>query len=240
MGSESTSASLSTSRSPEPLSVRLPAVSENIRHPNDTSTSAGNSQACASAQDTGNIPTIIRDSLPVPFIEEHLRNFRRHFSIPFSVDMRLLGEGDQVYEPVLDPSATECPHCPGWTSLYIESMYYGLRFPFSRFVNRLLIAVNRDPGQIRLELLSAGQASTVPNKVPFSTMMQKRVTLFKRVGLKTKTSTGTTPPSSTTVTSGTIIPTTSVAPASVSTSAPGKRSAAPAKPLFGTRKKARA
>ncbi|GAA0148405.1 hypothetical protein LIER_07858 [Lithospermum erythrorhizon] len=64
------------------------------------------------------------------------------------MDMRLPRKGDQVYEPVLDPSATEGPHFPGWTSLYIESMSYGLPFPFSRFVNRLLIAVNRAPGQI--------------------------------------------------------------------------------------------
>ncbi|GAA0174043.1 hypothetical protein LIER_27515 [Lithospermum erythrorhizon] len=117
--------------------------------PTDTSTSPWNSQANVPAQDKGNIPTIIRDSLPVPFTEEHLRNFRGDFSIPSSVDMRLPGEGDQVYEPVLDPAATEAPHYPGWTSLYIESMSYGLRFPFSRFVNGLLVMVNRAPGQIR-------------------------------------------------------------------------------------------
>ncbi|GAA0171353.1 hypothetical protein LIER_25404 [Lithospermum erythrorhizon] len=103
MGSESTTASLSTSRSPEPLSIRPLAVFYNIRQPNDTSTSAGNSQTAALAQDTGNIPTIIRDTLPVPFTEEHLRNFRHHFSIPSFVDMRLSRKGDQVYEHVLDP-----------------------------------------------------------------------------------------------------------------------------------------
>ncbi|GAA0185490.1 hypothetical protein LIER_32778 [Lithospermum erythrorhizon] len=49
MENESTTASLSTSCSLEPLSIRPPTVSDNIRQPNDTSTSAGNSQTVALA-----------------------------------------------------------------------------------------------------------------------------------------------------------------------------------------------
>ncbi|GAA0152692.1 hypothetical protein LIER_11109 [Lithospermum erythrorhizon] len=37
---------------------------------------------------------------------------------------------------------------PGWTSVYIEFFTYGVRFPFSLFTNELLIALNRDLGQI--------------------------------------------------------------------------------------------
>ncbi|GAA0176532.1 hypothetical protein LIER_29506 [Lithospermum erythrorhizon] len=38
---------------------------------------------------------------------------------------------------------------PGWADMYIESLSYGVHFPFSPFVNDLLIAINRAPGQAR-------------------------------------------------------------------------------------------
>ncbi|GAA0183047.1 hypothetical protein LIER_30529 [Lithospermum erythrorhizon] len=79
---------------------------------------------------SGTVPIVIRDPLSVPFSEEKLRGFRRHFSIPSYVQMRLPGEGDQVFEPRIDPSCSEGPHAPGWTSMYIESLNYGARFPF--------------------------------------------------------------------------------------------------------------
>ncbi|GAA0170849.1 hypothetical protein LIER_25023 [Lithospermum erythrorhizon] len=92
---------------------------------------------------SGIVPTIIRDSLLVPFSEEDLRGFKRHFSIPSYVKMRLHGDGDLVFEPRVDPSCSEDPHAPGWTLMYIEYLNYGPRFPFSPFINNLLISVNR-------------------------------------------------------------------------------------------------
>ncbi|GAA0146327.1 hypothetical protein LIER_06312 [Lithospermum erythrorhizon] len=101
------------------------------------------------ADNPGDPPTIIQDSLPVAFSDEDLVNFRQYFSIPSSVEMRLPLEGEQVFEPLVDPSQSEGALSPGWTAMYIESLSYGARFPFSPFVDELLVAVNRAPGKIR-------------------------------------------------------------------------------------------
>ncbi|GAA0168162.1 hypothetical protein LIER_22940 [Lithospermum erythrorhizon] len=53
------------------------------------------------------VPTVIRNSLPVPFSFEDSENFREYFSIPPSVEMRLPVEGDTVFESRVDPSHTE-------------------------------------------------------------------------------------------------------------------------------------
>ncbi|GAA0186514.1 hypothetical protein LIER_33802 [Lithospermum erythrorhizon] len=110
-------------------------------------------QTGAAAGNTGDnhiaAPTIIRKSLPVPFTEEDLVNYMQYFSIPSSVEIRLPIEGDQVLEPRVDPSQSEGAFSPGWTSMYIESLSYGCRFPFSPFVIELLVVVNHSLGQIR-------------------------------------------------------------------------------------------
>ncbi|GAA0163928.1 hypothetical protein LIER_19682 [Lithospermum erythrorhizon] len=75
-------------------------------------------------------PIIIRNSLPVEFSNEDLENFRQYFSIPPVVEMRFPLEGDKVSEPMVYPLWNEGPLAPGWTTMYIESLSYGVCFPF--------------------------------------------------------------------------------------------------------------
>ncbi|GAA0161701.1 hypothetical protein LIER_17955 [Lithospermum erythrorhizon] len=127
------------SPSPEPITIRPPSTS-NVPASHSKSPSAEGSQNGGTPFVSGTVPTIIRDSLPVLFSEADLRDFRRYFSIP--------SYGDQVFEPRLYPSCSKGPYALGWTSIHIESLNYGARFPFSPFVNGLLIFVNQAPGQI--------------------------------------------------------------------------------------------
>ncbi|GAA0172775.1 hypothetical protein LIER_26531 [Lithospermum erythrorhizon] len=113
--------------SPEPLSIVLP--------------SSSNISLSTCPRNTNVIP-------PAPQTTD-LRNVRQHFFIPSSVEMRLLGDGDRVFEPALDPSCSEGALAPGWTSMYLDLLNYGARFDFYPSVNDLLIAVNRAPRQIR-------------------------------------------------------------------------------------------
>ncbi|GAA0174216.1 hypothetical protein LIER_27657 [Lithospermum erythrorhizon] len=59
------------------------------------------SQTGVSATEIGDlphaIPTVIRDSLPVPFTSDDLEKFRQYFSIPPSVEIRLLVDGDMIF-----------------------------------------------------------------------------------------------------------------------------------------------
>ncbi|GAA0186524.1 hypothetical protein LIER_33812 [Lithospermum erythrorhizon] len=104
----------------QPLAVRNPETAQ--LNPSSTPSStpapphvhrADASQTGASAGNTGDlppaVPTVVRDSLPVPFSSEDLENVRQYFSVPHSVEMRLPVEGDMVFEPRVDPSQTECP-----------------------------------------------------------------------------------------------------------------------------------
>ncbi|GAA0138899.1 hypothetical protein LIER_00555 [Lithospermum erythrorhizon] len=143
--------------SPKPLSVVHPSSSTtslardppNIGVIRPIPQTTFGSQPGKIAKTTSTIPTIIRDSLPVSFSEEDLRNFRQHLSIPSEVEMCLPRDGDQVSKPVVDPSCSEGSFAPRWTTMYIESLNYGARFPFAPFTNDLLIVVNRAPRQRR-------------------------------------------------------------------------------------------
>ncbi|GAA0176479.1 hypothetical protein LIER_29461 [Lithospermum erythrorhizon] len=94
----------------------LPLNSNLQPSPSEAPSTEG-SQTSGTPLISGTVPTIIRKSLPVPFSKEDLRGFRRHFSILSFVQMRLLGEGDQVFEPRIDPSCSEGPHAPRWTPI---------------------------------------------------------------------------------------------------------------------------
>ncbi|GAA0176180.1 hypothetical protein LIER_29221 [Lithospermum erythrorhizon] len=133
----------------EPLSIRCPSSSTTdssyVRSTPSISQTARSSQAGESADNPGDLPTIIRDSFPVAFSDEDLVHFRQYFSIPSFIKTCLPLEGEQVFEPLVHPSQSEGALSPGWTAVYIESLSYRLRFPFSHFI---IIAVNRAPGQI--------------------------------------------------------------------------------------------
>ncbi|GAA0175529.1 hypothetical protein LIER_41932 [Lithospermum erythrorhizon] len=141
----------------EPLAIRRPSStttgSSSAQPTNPSSQAAGSAQTGATADKTGDAPTasliLIRDSLLASFSNEDHVNFRQYLSIPSSVDMRLPLEGDQVFEPRVDPSQREGAFARGWTVMYIESLSYGARFPFSPFIDELLLEVNRAPGQLR-------------------------------------------------------------------------------------------
>ncbi|GAA0170252.1 hypothetical protein LIER_24553 [Lithospermum erythrorhizon] len=136
----------------EPLSIRHPSNSatnsSQARTTPSSSQTAGPTQADTNADKPGDIPTIIHNSLPVAFSDEDLVNFRQYFSITSTVEMGFPLEGEQMFEPLGDPSHSDGPSAPGWTSMYIKSLSYGARFPFGPFVDELLIAVNRAPRQI--------------------------------------------------------------------------------------------
>ncbi|GAA0172892.1 hypothetical protein LIER_26625 [Lithospermum erythrorhizon] len=110
--------------SAQPLAVRNPETAQ--ANPASTPSStpaapphtsrAGASQLGAPAINTGDpplaVPTVIRDSLPVPFSFEDLTNFREYFSIPPLVKMRLSVEGDTRFvEPKDVPFSTMAGEC---------------------------------------------------------------------------------------------------------------------------------
>lgn len=75
---------------------------------------------------------------------------RRHYDIPQEVSIRAaVGEEgpDMAFIPDL-PGAVESGGYAGYTSVFWEALNYGLRFPVSDFVNEVLAAVDRAPGQI--------------------------------------------------------------------------------------------
>ncbi|GAA0150787.1 hypothetical protein LIER_43115 [Lithospermum erythrorhizon] len=111
--------------------------------------------------------------------------------------MCLPEEEDQVFEPVMDPLATEGPLLLGG-DLY--------------------------------EFLKAAKSFVEPNKVPFSIMIEKRVSLFKRVNVVTKTSKNTSLVSTSAPSS---LPSHA---ADVAPSVFGKWPLAPVKPRFGPMK----
>ncbi|GAA0150747.1 hypothetical protein LIER_09615 [Lithospermum erythrorhizon] len=138
--------------SAEPLSVSPPSSSttESSQARTTPSTSQTDEPVQAGTDDgkSGDIPTIIYNSLPVEFSDKNLVNFRHYFSIHSFVEMRLPLEGEQVADPLVDPSHSDGPLAHGWTAMCIESLSYEARFPFSPFIDELLIAVNRSPRQI--------------------------------------------------------------------------------------------
>ncbi|GAA0149352.1 hypothetical protein LIER_08550 [Lithospermum erythrorhizon] len=106
------------------------------------------SSGAKSKDKEGEIPTILRDSLPVKLNQSHLQYLREYYSILDSVEMRLLSGAYQVYKPLVARGVEDGPLSPGWTSIYVQSFIYGARFPLSPFTNELLLALNRAPDQI--------------------------------------------------------------------------------------------
>ncbi|GAA0185658.1 hypothetical protein LIER_32946 [Lithospermum erythrorhizon] len=101
--------------SAKPLSVRPPSsftTGSSQAHTTSTSQIAEPVQAGANAGESSDIPSIIRDSLPVEFSDEDLANFRQYFSILSFVDMRFPLEGEQNPYPV----GPAFPFAPSWMS----------------------------------------------------------------------------------------------------------------------------
>ncbi|GAA0171693.1 hypothetical protein LIER_25667 [Lithospermum erythrorhizon] len=96
-----------------PLSIRHPSNSAtNASQARTTPSSlqtAGPTQTDTNADNQGDILTVICDSLPVAFFDEDLVNFRQYFTIPSTVEMRIPVEGEQIFEPLVDPSNRDGP-----------------------------------------------------------------------------------------------------------------------------------
>ncbi|GAA0148838.1 hypothetical protein LIER_08172 [Lithospermum erythrorhizon] len=114
--------------SSKPLSVRPPSSSatesSQARSTPSVPQPVETAQGGTTTNKLGDIHTVIHDSLLVDFSKEDLDNFRRYFSIPSFVEMRFPLEGEQVFEPLVDPSHNEGPLAPGWSAMYIVSLSY--------------------------------------------------------------------------------------------------------------------
>ncbi|GAA0169023.1 hypothetical protein LIER_23593 [Lithospermum erythrorhizon] len=60
------------------------------------------------------------------------------------VDLDVAARADAGYQ------ANITPNTPGYTIVYEESFSFGIRLPFSNFINNLLVTINRSPGQLSL------------------------------------------------------------------------------------------
>ncbi|GAA0153590.1 hypothetical protein LIER_37702 [Lithospermum erythrorhizon] len=80
--------------------------------------------------------------------DSQLWDFKEYFSIPDDVGIRVPIEGESIMEPIVNKDDTEGAFCPGWTLLFLEAFSFGLRLPFSIFVNDLLEHINKMLGQV--------------------------------------------------------------------------------------------
>ncbi|GAA0142239.1 hypothetical protein LIER_03185 [Lithospermum erythrorhizon] len=71
-----------------------------------------------------------------------------YFSIPpDKEETRLALPGDQLILPRIDVGTSDSNFTPGYTAVYAKAFSYGMRLPFSNFVNNLLITINRAPDE---------------------------------------------------------------------------------------------
>ncbi|GAA0142343.1 hypothetical protein LIER_35563 [Lithospermum erythrorhizon] len=114
----------------KPLSVRPSsnsATDSSQAHTTPSSSqTAGPTQADTNADKPGDIPIVIRDSLLVAFSDEDLVKFRRYFSIPSSIKMLLLLEGEQ--NSGLNPSTSDSLHEEGAESVPKAKTGYSTNF----------------------------------------------------------------------------------------------------------------
>ncbi|GAA0145443.1 hypothetical protein LIER_36130 [Lithospermum erythrorhizon] len=88
--------------------------------------------------DPGYYPSYIMNSLPVPFIDSELWDIKEYLSIADDVGIRVPIEGESIMAPIVKGQDVEGVFCPGWTPLFLAAFSFGMRLPFSMFVNDLL------------------------------------------------------------------------------------------------------
>ncbi|GAA0141924.1 hypothetical protein LIER_42689 [Lithospermum erythrorhizon] len=95
------------------------------------------------------LPTFVKNSTPLDLTEDQLDSLTRYFAIPLEkVDTCLAILREQLYLPHIKENSTDRDLTFGYTSVYVEAFSYGIRLPFSPFVNNLLTTINRVPGQL--------------------------------------------------------------------------------------------
>ncbi|GAA0170938.1 hypothetical protein LIER_25090 [Lithospermum erythrorhizon] len=122
----------------------LPVVDQAIQEPTPSVTQVPTQQVALGS---------VQSTTPVAAekMKRHIKlnGFSTYFSIPFDeVDTRLLFPGDQVILPRIEAGYTDPDLTHGYTAVYVESFSYGMRLPFSCFLNNVLITLNRAPGQL--------------------------------------------------------------------------------------------
>ncbi|GAA0177889.1 hypothetical protein LIER_29761 [Lithospermum erythrorhizon] len=97
-----------------------------------------------------NLATHTGPANPIPQVvaSEGVRDeaARAKFFYQEKVDTRLGLPREQLYLPHIEEGSTDPDLTFGYTSIYVKAFSYGMRFPFSPFVNNLLITINRAPG----------------------------------------------------------------------------------------------
>ncbi|GAA0143361.1 hypothetical protein LIER_04061 [Lithospermum erythrorhizon] len=89
------------------------------------------------------LPTFVKNSTPPNLSDDQLDGITSYFSIPITkVDTRLALPGEQLYLPRIEEDSEDPDMMFGYTSVYVEAFSFGMRLPFSRFVNDLLITLN--------------------------------------------------------------------------------------------------
>ncbi|GAA0140584.1 hypothetical protein LIER_01900 [Lithospermum erythrorhizon] len=92
------------------------------------------------------LPAFIKKSIRPNLTNDQLDGITSYFFIPHDkVDTHLALRGEQVYLPHIENNSFDPDLTHGYTLVYVEVFTYGMRLPFSSFVNNLLIAINRAP-----------------------------------------------------------------------------------------------
>ncbi|GAA0165138.1 hypothetical protein LIER_20615 [Lithospermum erythrorhizon] len=95
------------------------------------------------------LPTFVENSTPPDLTDDQLDGITSYFSIPITkVDTRITLPGEKLYLPRIEEGSEDPDLMFGYTTLYVKAFSFGRRLPFSRFVNDLLITLNRAPGQL--------------------------------------------------------------------------------------------
>ncbi|GAA0138689.1 hypothetical protein LIER_00386 [Lithospermum erythrorhizon] len=95
------------------------------------------------------LPSFVKKSVPPNLTDDQLDGITTYFSTPHDkIDTHLALEGEQLYIPHIENNSSDPDLRPGYTSVYVEAFTFEMRLPFSRFLNNLLISINRAPGQL--------------------------------------------------------------------------------------------
>ncbi|GAA0157003.1 hypothetical protein LIER_38386 [Lithospermum erythrorhizon] len=79
----------------------------------------------------------------------HLRHIRDHYGVEIVVKVKIPLAGETIDAPLVDPTAGRGdPMVEGYTPICWEFMNYGIRLPASTFINSVLTAIDRAPGQL--------------------------------------------------------------------------------------------
>ncbi|GAA0185604.1 hypothetical protein LIER_32892 [Lithospermum erythrorhizon] len=187
----------------------IPIALSSTTYPPTVGTEGASSQPAekASGDLPPAVPTIFRDSLPVPFSSADLENFRRYFSIPSFVELRLPMEGDKggmddavpkAWVPLQDATRPALPKkAPARITNQLELLRRVFDMPLHYKVyceEGVLIQAGLIPSKefdtssgssfCWDDILQAAKECPEPREVPFSAMAGVRRPIFRKVKVK--------------------------------------------------------